>query len=484
MAQDNTVLYGVVAYLSATLIVGYLAGRKVKDGEDFMVAGRSLPTWLCTFTVFATWFGAGTCLGAAGAAYKRGFRGIIADPFGAVLCLLLAGTFFFKTMRRLRFITVGDFFRVRYGETVEVLACVCMVPIYIGWVASQLVAFGYILKMVTGLAIAPAILLGTIVVLVYTAAGGMWAVAFTDFFQAIVLIAGLLVLLPSVWSAAGGWTAITEKLPAGHLQLTPDGGLIAWMFYIQAWLILGIGDLSGQELMGRAMSAKDENVAQRSAYLAAFLYLTIGLVPVILGMIGSLLLPTIGDPEYILLELGRQYLSPLALALFTGALVSALMSSADSALLAQASLVVENILPKCIGEMDSDKALRACRTVVLTSGLLSLGVALYLQNIYELMLSASAIGLVSIAVPFIAGIYWPRANMPGAIAAMFSGLCSWIFFTALGKQIAPNGDFPSYLLAVLCALIFLVVTSKLTAQKWPANTLVPNLTAESLTSGE
>ena len=93
MPDQTIVLLGCGVYLALLLAVGIFVGRRVKDSADFIVAGRRLPLWLCTFTLFATWFGAGTCMGAAGAAYGSGVLATIADPFGAGLCLFLAGCF-------------------------------------------------------------------------------------------------------------------------------------------------------------------------------------------------------------------------------------------------------------------------------------------------------------------------------------------------------------------------------------------------------
>ena len=93
LSDETVVLLGCGVYLALLLAVGIFVGRRVKDSADFIVAGRRLPLWLCTFTLFATWFGAGTCMGAAGAAYGSGVLATIADPFGAGLCLFLAGCF-------------------------------------------------------------------------------------------------------------------------------------------------------------------------------------------------------------------------------------------------------------------------------------------------------------------------------------------------------------------------------------------------------
>ncbi|MFQ5793392.1 MAG: hypothetical protein ACE5JI_23215, partial [Acidobacteriota bacterium] len=185
MSAEGIVMLGIGGYLVVLLLVGFVAGRRVKDSTDFIVAGRRLPAWLCTFTLFATWFGAGTCMGAAGAAYSDGLLGVIADPFGAALCLLITGLFYVRVIRRMNLLTLSDFFTRRYGVRVGLLASLAVLPCYVGSVGAQFVAFGFILHILTGVPTTVAIGIGAAIVLAYTVAGGMWAVAVTAFFQAL-----------------------------------------------------------------------------------------------------------------------------------------------------------------------------------------------------------------------------------------------------------------------------------------------------------
>ena len=168
-----------------TLLVGVYAGRRVKDSADFVVAGRRLGILLATGTLSATWFGTGTVLGAAGAAYKGGFLAIIADPFGAALCLFLAGLFYVRMMRRMGVSTIAEFFERRFGKTAGVVAAACTIPAYIGWVASLMVGFGKIIHALTGLDAVLGTCLGAAIVLIYTTIGGMWAVTRLTLFKCL-----------------------------------------------------------------------------------------------------------------------------------------------------------------------------------------------------------------------------------------------------------------------------------------------------------
>ncbi len=465
MSASSVILVGSAAYVLTLLGVGIYASRNVSSSEDYVVAGRRLPLSLTTFTLFATWFGAGTCIGAAGAAYADGLLGVIADPFGAGLCLLLAGMFYVRFLRRMRLLTMPDFFRLRFGRTAELLAALCIFPPYIGWVASQFVAFGIILHTLTGIDALLATVIGAVVVLVYTTAGGMWAVTVTDCVQGVVLMAGLLLLVPFALSDVGGWAGLEAGSRDGALDFFPEGGLREWLWYLQAWLVIGIGSIPGQELMQRALSAKDERVAQWSSYLAGLMYLTVGLLPVLLGLAGALLIPELQNPEHILPELGLRYLHPVLMALFVGALLSAIMSSADSGLLAPASVFGENILRRIRPDASSAQQLASIRWAVIAAGAIALVVALYFQRVYDLMVNSWSVLMVSLFVPLTAGLYWKRTTGPAAIASLVVGVVSWLLLAAV------QDTYPADLLATAIAAVTLVLVTWATSERHPAQQL-------------
>jgi len=407
------------------MALGFWAGRRVKGGSDFIVAGRRLPLWLATATLFATWFGGGTCVGAAGAAYERGLLGVIADPFGAALCLFLAGWFYVRPLRRMRLLTIGDFFRIRFGAGAERAAALLQVPPFIGWAAAQLVAFGTVLQAISGFDQGTAIVVGGVTVLIYTVAGGMWAVALTDSLQAVVLIAGLAVLLPIALAENGGWSAVSAALPEGRLDFLPQSSPMSWLFYLQAWLVVGVGSIPSQDLLQRTLSSKSESVAVHSAHIAGAMYLTVGLIPVTLGMIASIALPNLSDPELALPMLGREYLGPVGLSLFLGALLSAILSSADSALLAPSSVFSENVIRPLLPGLTEAALLRIARLTVVVFSLLALLLALRFRTVYELMMTAMEAGVAGMIAPFTAGLYWKRCNGWGALAGMLGGTLVW-----------------------------------------------------------
>lgn len=459
------VLWAVGAYLLALLLVGAFASTRIRTPTDFVVAGRRLGLGLCTFTLFATWFGGGTLIGAAGAAYAGGLNAVVADPFGSALCLLLAGAFYVRLLRRLRLLTVPDFFRRRFGRPAEVVAALLLLPAYIGWVGSQLLAVGTVLSAMAGLPFVASVLIAAGVVLAYTVLGGMWGVTLTDFIQSLILIAAVAILLPVVVGAAGGAGAVLDRLPEGHTRFLPAGGLLEWLFFVQAWLIIGVGNLPGQDLLQRALSSKSERVAQWSAYLGGALYLAVGLIPVALGIVGVVLLPGLDNPEQIVPRLAMEYLPPAGLALFLGALFSALMSSADSGLLAPASVFGQNIIRNLARDLDEKEILVAVRIGIVIFCGLALAVALAFGSVYTLMVESWTVLMVGLFGPLTLGMYWKRTNGPGAVAGMLAGVVSWLGLVALGL------DLPNALLAAPVSLGAVVAVSLATAERHPPRRL-------------
>ncbi len=458
---------GLIVYLLIMLAIGLYASRRIESSADFVVAGRRLGIWLSTGSLAATWFGGGLCIGAASAAYSGGFLAVIADPFGAALCLFLAGLFYVKALRRTGVMTIASFFTQRFGKSSGLLASLCTIPAYVGWVAALMVAFGRILQSVAGVEPVTAICLGASVVLLYTFAGGMWAVTLTDFVQLIILIVGMVVLTPILLADMGGWSAIAAQIPTERFHLYPhDADANAWFGYARDWLVIGLGNLAGQDLIQRTLSSRDEKIAVRSAYYAGLIYVTIGFLPVLLGMAGAVLLPDLADPDLIMMALAQKYLPTAALILFCGALVSALLSSADSALLAPASVVGWDLLRHFRPNASEATCLLVSRLAVVLFGLFALVLALHRTSVYDLMVDSWSVLLATLFVPLTAGIWWARANSAGSLASILVGGGAWLILLQM------TDTWPADLLAVPFALVALIIVSLATGTSQPAIGLV------------
>ena len=464
LSDQTIVLIAVGFYLILMIALGFYAARKATDSTEFMVAGRNLGLPIATATMFATWFGAGTIMGAAGAAYGGGFLAVIADPFGAVLCLFLIGFLLARMFRRLRLVTVTEFLEQKYDRTAGILGAVGLVLAYVGWTAAQFVAFGYILNTFTGVDIETGIYVGAAIVLIYTTSGGMWAVALTDFVQMIIIIAGLAVLYPLALADVGGWTAFTSALPAHSFRMIPlEATAESWIPYIRDWMVIGIGSMAAQDTLQRSFASKNENVAQNSAYIASFGYLTIGMIPVLLGMIGYVSMPGLEDPESVIPRLAMMHLPPVLMAIFIAALLAAIMSSSDSALLATSSIVTGSIIPALLPHYSEKQRLRVARWSIPITGALALFVGLELQVVYELVLNALGVILAVLVVPTVLAIWWPQANRAGALAAMITGYAVWIGLPFLVED--SSSDFIAFLAGLGVMLVVTPLTQKIDPPK-------------------
>lgn len=466
MDTPAVVWIGLSVYLLVMLGIGVASSRRNHDTTDYIVAGHQLSFGLCTFTLFATWFGIALLVGSAGAAYEGGFRNVISEPFGGALCLFLCGLFIFGVVRRLGFLTLSELFRVRYGRHAEGLASLCLLAVYLTWVTAMFAAFGDVLHGLSGLDRHWAIGIAALIVTAYTAFGGMWAVSLTDSVQAVILLAGLAYLFPVVLGEAGGWRAFATTLPASYFDFLPDRTLIDWLWHVQAWTVIGLGAIPDQALFQRASAARDARTARNSALLAAGLYLGAGIIAVLIGMVGKILLPSLGNPELVVTELSIRYLPPAGLALFVGALFSIFMSSADSALLAFASVFTVNLLAYLRPARSSRQELAATRATVVVCALAAATAALYLESVYEALLFTGSIGFVGLLAPMLAALFWKKANRTGCLAAMYAGFVSWALFELTLEA------YPADLFAAAFSAVVLVLVTHVSAENDPPNPLL------------
>jgi SSS family transporter len=438
--EIGIIIGGIVLFFIIRLLVGIYASRKIKTSADYIVAGRRLPIYFTAASIMATWFAAETIMGASSTAYQWGLQGVVFDPFGSVLCLALSGFFFIRILRRAKYMTAIDFFQKRYGQTMAMAGGIAQVFAYLGWTAAQIVAGGALIHALLGWPLAVGMLFVTTVVVLYTMMGGMWADTLLDFMQMFFTAGGILLIFVVVMKEIGGWQVFTETASAMYvsdaLSITPiqgEGflgytGVTGWVYWIAAWMAIGMGSLPAQDLMQRSMSSKNEATAVHGTYTAGILYGVFGVMSPLIGIALFTLMPAIAPEhtEYIIITAAMKYLSPYLAALFIAALASALMSTSDSSILAGASIVTENILPVFKPHLSEQQSLKWTRAMVAVIGLLSLLLAMYAATIYKLAIFAWTVLLVGQVVPFILGIYWKKANHSGAKAGYLAGFVSWV----------------------------------------------------------
>ncbi len=459
----------VVVYLLITIAIGLVAARRVHGAKDFLVAGRSLPLYMNVATVFATWFGAETVLSVSATFVKDGLNGIPGDPFGASVCLVIAALLFAKLFYRMNLLTIGDFYKQRYGKGVEVLTSVAIVLSYLGWTSAQLTALGLVIATLSGGAIGlnVAILLGAAIVLTYTIFGGMWSVAFTDLFQTVVIFVGLSLVAYLISDMAGGaQNVIAQAAAEGKLTLFPATmDARAWWAMAGAFLAFAFGSIPQQDVFQRMTSAKDEKTAVRGTIIGGLLYFCFAFVPIFIAYAAVVADPSLKalltseDAREIQRVLPNMVLAKMPLwaqVMFFGALLSAILSTASGALLAPTALFTENVLRPFAPVMKDRQFLLALRLVMVTFTVAALIFALNSKStMYEMVQSAYNVTLAGAFVPLVAGAYWRRATTQGALLSVVMGLGTW-----LGAGIlAPETLVPANLLGLAASIAGMLVGS-------------------------
>ena len=453
----------IVLYLMASIAIGLYAATRVKNTADYAVAGRSLPLAVVIATTFATWFGSETVLGVPGQFVKENLGGIVEDPFGAGMCLILVGFFFARKLYRRNIITIGDYYRQRYGALIEVLCSIIIIFSYLGWVGALVTALGLVFNLLSqgAISVAWGMAIGTLVVLVYTLYGGMWSVALTDFVQMIVITVGLLAIAWFAAGMAGGADKVIDYAAReGKFQFLPTGGLKEWLFFIGAAITMMLGSVPQQDVFQRVMSSKDEDTAVRGPIIGGSLYILFAFVPMFVVVAALMVLPeTQGmladDPQRVLPTLVLEHMPVVLQVAFFGALLSAIMSTASATMLAPSTTFVENILRNLRPGMSDQQTLKAMRISVLvfTVCVLVYSITMEGSSIYELVAGAYQVPLVGAFVPLAFGVYWKRATTQGALLAVVMGLGVWLLWVASPML---HEAFPQQLAGVLAAITGMV----------------------------
>ncbi|HQC98955.1 MAG TPA: sodium:solute symporter family protein [Aquabacterium sp.] len=474
--MNITLIVFVVLYLLGTLALGMWAGTRIKNSTDFAIAGRSLPLAMVITTTFATWFGAETVMGIPAKFVQGGLNAIVEDPFGAGMCLVLVGLFFAAKLYRLNLLTIGDFYRQRYGKGIEVFCSAAIILSYLGWVAAQITALGLVFSVLTNGAMSETagMVVGTLAVLIYVVVGGFLAVAWTDFIQMIVLVVGMSVIAVFSADLAGGYGVVMAKIGSQDLwRFLPEANFKDVAFFIGAGITMMLGSIPQQDVYQRVMSAKDATTARNGAVIGGTAYILFAFVPM---FIVAAAVVVMGDQALEIAKNDYQRLLPtfvmgqmplLMQILFFGALLSAIKSTSSATLLAPATSFVENILKNLRPHMGDRQQLAAMRwsIVVFAATVLAYAIAMKGTSIYELVSSAYQVTLVGAFVPLVMGLYWKPATTQGAIVSVAAGIVTWVLFF---PQISGLGEhFPGQLAGLLAAFVGLVAGSL--APQWLRN---------------
>lgn len=466
--MNHTLLFFVVVYLVGTLAIGVWAGTRIKNTSDFAVAGRSLPLVMVVTTTFATWFGAETVMGIPAKFVQGGLNAVVEDPFGAGTCLILVGLFFAARLYKLNLLTIGDFYRQRYGRAVEIFCSAVIILSYLGWVAAQITALGLVFSVLTNGAMSETtgMIVGTLAVLIYVVIGGFLAVAWTDFIQMIVLVVGLSIIAVSAANLAGGADQVLAMASQANLwNFLPPPTFTDIAFFIGAGVTMMLGSIPQQDVYQRVMSAKNAPTAKKGAIIGGVSYILFAFVPMFIVacaviVMGNEALELAKNDYQRLLPLFVMTKMPLIMQiLFFGALLSAIKSTSSATLLAPSTSFVENILKNLRPDLSDKQQLLAMRWTIVVFSMLVLTYAIIMKgtSIYDLVSAAYQVPLVGAFVPLVMGLYWRRSTTQGAILSLAAGIGTWIAFF---PQLTNWGEhFPGQLAGLIAAFVGMVLGS-------------------------
>lgn len=419
----NAPLIGICIYIALQFSIGIWVSRRIKGEADYILAGRQLGTTLAAFSVFATWFGAETILGSAGRVYAEGLSGAQGEPFAYGLAIVLMGLLLAAPLRRKGFTTFADLFAERYGVGAERLAVILLVPGSILWAAAQIRGFGQVFSAAADIGVDVGITIAFVTVVLYTMTGGLLADVFTDFVQGLAVILGLVALLIFIIATTGSPISTLSQVDPQRFSLVPpDQSLLE---FIEQWTIPICGSLVAIELISRILACRTPQVAQRASYLGGFAYLLFALIPVYLGLIGAILVPGLEQSEQFIPELAQKHLPTVLYIIFAGALISAILSTVDSALLACSAMLSHNIVQHIWTVSDDRARVWLARGGVAGLGTLAYILALTSDGIGDLVELASAFGTAGVFVVTIFALFTPIGGTISAYVTMATGALVW-----------------------------------------------------------
>ncbi len=430
---DQIFFWGIILFLLATLAIGVWAAQQIKgDSVNYLVAGRGLVLPLAAATLMAQSVDSNATLGNTDLSAEFGFWAGASLPLGLALCLFLTALFFAKPMNRMGLITLPDFYRVKYSRLTEFVASVIMVLSFSFLLAGNLVAGGYLFQNFLGLSYFAGVVLIAAIVFIYTASGGLFAVAYTDAIQVAIALIGTLFLLGFVSSQFG--LTIPEGMGPMDLEQLANpsaGAAVNWA----TLLALGLGDIVAIDFMARVFAADSPETAQRACFVGSIGTVVIGVPFSIMALSMPQILSNAGiTPDGpLLFALLKGVVPPVLGLLVIAAILSASLSTADGAILGTSSVIAHNILG--IRHTDhnaaGDRLLALTRVMALVITILGVLFAVLVPQTGILLLLAFDLGFAGLLVPLVGGLYWSKSTKYGALACIILGTLARLIFFAL-----------------------------------------------------
>lgn len=452
----------VIAYFIFILVVGVISYKKIKNEEDYSVAGRSLGYPLVIGATTATAIGAGATMGTAGLSYSMGIAAlwsVIAYAIG-----LIGFSFIAFVIRRIRYWTIPEVLRARYGNATRVISAIFLILGLIALFGVQVAALGSVFTALGnffGINYQSAVLIAGAVMIVYCFAGGMFALAYTEIVQAILLLVILGIALPIFLFSGVQLSDVAAKVPPRMLDFTggvPVKTILAWFATMTPICFIDVS------LWQRASSSKSETVARRSIWISTLLYFGYSVAIVLIGILGYYYYPNLakdyGTADVVIPMLILKHLPTVMIGLSIAAILAVIMSTAASVLLVAGMTVSRDIARFFRPSMSEKSGLGTARAAVIVIGVFGITFALLMRGIFDMMLLSFALFIAVGFVPTMAALFWNKATNKGAIASMVSGGISVVLLYALNKPFGIEPIFASLVVSFVLMVIVSLATYK------------------------
>ena len=435
MAINIQALIIVIGYLVGMLVIGYVVGKlKIKNADDYMVAGRRMGVFMVAFSLSANNIGGGSTTGLAGKAFTSWGMSAVWYVLAASIAMIPLA-YFAPKIRKTMAVTIPEVVGRRFGKFSSGFSAVLNILALFCLTSSQIAASGSVVSVLTGIDTRICLLIAGLVVILYTTFGGMIADQISDLVQFIIIFFGLAIATPFVIKGCGGWSTIASKLPGDQLSFTKIG----WVAIIGYIFNYFCTFLSGPEMISRFESAKDEKTAQRASLVSAVLMAAMAIFPTLLGLAALSVSDTLGNisSNSAMMAVTQTYAPTIITGIVSAAIISATMSSADSNLLCMSTMIINDLfLPYSGKKLDGMKEVRATRICNIICCAVAVFISFFGINIVTMNTFAFAIRCAGPFAAYGLGLVVPRATKHSGQISIITGTIGVVIW-----QILSGGGF-------------------------------------------
>ncbi|MDH5619101.1 MAG: sodium:solute symporter family protein [Gammaproteobacteria bacterium] len=462
-------LVAIGAYFVVLIWIGLRIARKEKgtgESESFLAADRNMNLVQTTASTAATDLGGGFSIAMGGLGFTLGISGSWLIAISGLSVVLVSFLMVPKVKRwadRVKGLTTGDLFEARFDRRTGTVAAVVIGIAWFTFVGGQIIAGAKLLQSTIDISLTVAVVVSGAVILAYTAAGGLKAVIYTDVFQMVVLLIGIVfIAAPIGLYTVGGWGGIVEHFSANpETQSLVDWGAIGWKRLVGWFLAIFPVWFISIAAMQRIVAARDEKTARRAFFLTGvpIEWPLFAIGSTLIGLIARMLMPDLQDPELATPMLIMELLPVGLTGIVIAAYIAAVMSTADSVLMGPVAIVTNDIYRRYFRPNASEQSIvMVARIATLVLGVLGIGMAYLVPNVLDLILYAYTFGSAGLFFPMLGLLFWRRTTASGAFWSMLGGGFSALLWVAFDE---PLGLSASYLGWVV-SLPLLIVVSLLT----------------------